>query len=90
MEAAANPNGFNIKKKLDKEFTELVQSLDSHSDAIIAKFSNIIVEAVQPAINGAASSVKWDAAIEKNQTVPAQPYIEQILQILQSMTKILF
>lgn len=66
-----------------------MQELDSHSDAIIGKFSNIIVDQVLPAINGAKTSVKWDAAIEKNQTVSAQAYIEQILQTMQSMTKIL-
>lgn len=86
----SNPNGFNIRKLIDKEFTELIQNLDSHADSIIAKFSNIIVEAVQPAITSAASAIVWDATIEKNVVISTSAYIDQILQTLFSMTKILF
>jgi len=50
IDTEANPNGFNIKKVIDKQLNELITSLDSHADAIIVKFTAIIVDSVQQAI----------------------------------------
>ena len=46
-----------------------MNNLDSHIQEIIDKFTSIIVEAVKPNIELAATAIGWDNVIEKNQEV---------------------
>jgi len=68
---------------------EAENELDAHITDIQTKFVAIINDACKPAIEAAATSIDWDAPIEKNQVVNAASYVEATVTTLFSMIKIL-
>lgn len=46
IDSLDNPSGFNVRKLVDQDYSNLLTSLETHAQSIFDKFVSIILEAI--------------------------------------------